>query len=322
MKKGLTPSALIALSLVVGAAGLLRAQQDLANAPIEIQPVQGSVYMISGVGGNVTLQVGKDGALLVDTAFAPAVPKIMAEIQKLTTGPLLYIINTHVHADHVGGNEALTKMSPALTIGPNGLTGGQRTLKVIAHENVLLRMGTAVGNQPVPEFGLPRDGFFTPFKDLRVNGEAVFVYHEPNAHTDGDSIVLFRASDVVSTGDIFTPGGYPFIDIDRGGSVQGEIDALNHILDLTVPARTQEGGTYVIPGHGRLCDEADVVEFRDMLVIVRDRVRDMVKKSMTLDQVKAAKPTRDYDTAYVSATSFVTADRLVESIYKSLTKAN
>ena len=110
---------------------------------------------------------------------------------------------------------------------------------------------------------------------MYFNGEAVLVYHEPNAHTDGDSVVMFRGSDVISTGDIFTPGAYPFIDLDRGGSVQGEIAAINHVLDLAVPARTQEGGTYIVPGHGRICDEADLVEFRDMIVIVRDRVRDL-----------------------------------------------
>ena len=135
---------------------------------------------------------------------------------------------------------------------------------------------------------------------------------------DGDSVVLFRGSDVVAVGDLFSPDSYPFLDLERGGSVQGEIDALNHILELTVPAHTQEGGTYVVPGHGRLCDEADVVEYRDMVVIVRDRILDMLKRSLTLDQIKAAKPTLDYDGRYASA--FMTADRFVESVYRSLTQ--
>jgi glyoxylase-like metal-dependent hydrolase (beta-lactamase superfamily II) len=155
---------------------------------------------------------------------------------------------------------------------------------------------------------------------MHFNGEAVLVYHEPNAHTDGDSVVMFRGSDVISAGDIFTPGAYPFIDLDRGGTVQGEIAALNHILDLAVPARTQEGGTYIVPGHGRICDEADLVEFRDMIVIVRDRIRDLIGKGMTLEQVKAARPSRDYDTEYVTSNSFVSADRFVESVYASLKK--
>jgi glyoxylase-like metal-dependent hydrolase (beta-lactamase superfamily II) len=310
--------------LIFGRAGSMLAQQtqNLDNVQIEVMPVQGNVYMLSGAGANVTLQVGKEGAVLVDTAFAPLAPKIMTEIGKLTKGPLLYIINTHVHPDHVGGNEAFAKLAPQSRLDQiGGRVTGEQALKIIAHENVLNRMTAPVGKEtPPPQLGLPVDEFFTPFKDLRANGEAIFVYHEANAHTDGDSIVLFRGSDVVSTGDIFTPGAYPFIDIERGGSVQGEIDALNHVLELTVPGHTQEGGTYVIPGHGRLSDEADVVEYRDMVVIVRDRVREMIKQGMTLEQVKAARPSRDYDTAYVSPRSFVTADQFVEAIYRSLTK--
>jgi len=144
----------------------------------------------------------------------------------------------------------------------------------------------------------------------------VVVYHVAKAHTDGDSIVHFRRSDVLATGDVFTPGRYPVIDLERGGSVQGLIDAVNQILRITVPLKYQEAGTYVIPGHGRLCDEADVVEFRDMVTIVRDRVRDMIAKGMTLEQVKAARPTRDYDTEYNAGG----AGTFVESVYKSLKK--
>jgi glyoxylase-like metal-dependent hydrolase (beta-lactamase superfamily II) len=185
---------------------------------------------------------------------------------------------------------------------------------------VLNRLTAPVPGQPrFPEEGLPLDEYATATKTFHFNDEAIFVYHEPAAHTDGDSIVLFRGSDVISTGDIFTPGGYPFLDLERGGSVQGEIAALNHVLELAVPAKTQERGTFIVPGHGRICDEADLVEYRDMVVIVRDRIRDMVTKGMTLEQVKMAKPTRDYDTEYLSETSFVTADRFVESVYRSLT---
>jgi glyoxylase-like metal-dependent hydrolase (beta-lactamase superfamily II) len=207
---------------------------------------------------------------------------------------------------HTGGNDAFAKLAPRSGVEP---------LKIMANENVLRRL-TAQPNPP--EFGLPIDEYFTPQRDFHFNGEAVILYHERNAHTDGDSVVLFRGSDVVATGDVFTPGAYPFIDVANGGSVQGEIDALGHILQLTVPAKTQEGGTYVIPGHGRICDEADVVEFRDMIVIVRDRVRDMMKKGMTLAQIQAAKPTRDYDTEYIKPNSFVTADQFVEAIYRSM----
>ena len=131
-------------------------------------------------------------------------------------------------------------------------------------------------------------------------------------------MVFFRRSDVLSTGDIFSPRLYPVIDIKNGGSINGEVDALNRILDLTVPADKQEGGTYVIPGHGRLCDEADVVEYRDMVTIIRDRIQDMVKRGMTLDQVKAAKPTMDYDPLYGATSGPWTTDQFVEAAYRSL----
>jgi cyclase len=303
----------LSLALILaGTFALAQTPQNFDNVRIKVLPVQGNVYMLAGAGGNITLQTGKEGVLMVDTQFAPWAPRIMEEIRKLSQGAVRYIINTHVHPDHVGGNEAFDKLIPLDPAQP---------LKIIAHENVLKRMTTPAGKEKTPvQPGLPVDEYFTPFRDFRFNGEAIFIYHEPNAHTDGDSIVLFRGSDVISTGDIFTPGAYPFIDLERGGSIQGEIEALNHILALTVPGKTQEGGTYVVPGHGRICDEADVVEYRDMVVIIRDRIRDMVRKNMTLDQIKAAKPSRDYDTQYVSTGSFVTADQFVESVYKSLTQ--
>jgi glyoxylase-like metal-dependent hydrolase (beta-lactamase superfamily II) len=192
--------------------------------------------------------------------------------------------------------------------------------RIVAHENVLNRMTApaAKGETPAATAGAPNDEYFMPSKDFFFNGEAVVVYHEPKAHTDGDSIVFFRRSDVISTGDIFTPDNYPIIDLQRGGSAQGLIDALNHIIELAVPAKYQEGGTYIIPGHGRLCEEADVVEYRDMVTIIRDRMEDMIKKGMTLQQVKAAKPTLDYDTRYGATTGFWTTDMFVEAMYKSL----
>jgi glyoxylase-like metal-dependent hydrolase (beta-lactamase superfamily II) len=283
-------------------------EPNFQNVEEHILPVQGSVYLLVGAGGNTTLQVGKDGVLLVDTQFAPLAPKIMAAVRTLSQMPVRYIINTHVHGDHTGGNGAIAKL------------GGEGAIpRIIANDHVLNRMTTppAAGQAAVPESDWPNDEYFTPTKDFFFNGEAVVVYHMPAAHTDGDSIVFFRRSDVISTGDIFTPETYPVIDLARGGSVQGIIDALNRIIELTVPAKYQEGGTYVIPGHGRLCEEADVVEYRDMVTIIRDRIQDLIRKGKTLDQVRAARPTLDYDTQYGGAEGSGT-ERFVEAVYRSL----
>jgi len=282
------------------------------SVQLTMAPVQGSVYVLMGDGGNITVQIGKDGVALVDTGFAPLAPKAMAEIRKLSSGPIRWIVITHVHTDHTGGIAAMAKL---------GMTGESvGPPRIVAQSNVLNRMtGPQPGNQPkIPEEAWPNDEYFLPTKDFFFNGEAVVVYHVPDAHTDGDSIVFFRRSDVLSTGDVFTPGSYPIIDLARGGSVEGEIKALNKIIDITVPAKYQEGGTMVVPGHGRLCDEADVVEYRNMLTIIRDRFRDMIHKDMTLEQVKAAKPTLDYDAQYGSTTGFWTTDMFIEAVYKSL----
>ena len=187
---------------------------------------------------------------------------------------------------------------------------------MLAHENVLTRMSAPA--RKVSEALWPTDTYYPEEKDIYFNGEAVMLYHEPNAHTDGDSIIFFRKSDVVVAGDTLVTTSYPFIDQASGGSIQGEINALNRILDLAVPAHEQEGGTFVIPGHGRICDEADVLEYRDMVTIIRDRIADMVKRTLTLDQVKAAKPTLDYDLQYGSTTGFVTTAGFIEAVYKDL----
>jgi cyclase len=275
---------------------------------IGVLKVQANVFMLVGAGGNIAAQVGDDGILVADTGTEAMAPKVAAALRKLSTKPIGWVVNTSGDADHTGGNAAL----PRLLAGESG----GRPPRIVAYENVLNRMSaTPRGNQkPVPEVLWPNDEYFLPTKDFSFNGEAVIVYHVPAAHTDGDSLVHFRRSDVLATGDVFTPGRYPVIDLERGGSIQGLIDAVNQILRITVPLKYQEAGTYVIPGHGRLCDEADVVEFRDMVTIVRDRVRDLKSKGMTLDRVKAARPTRDYDTEYDAPA----ADVFVEAVYKSL----
>jgi len=291
---------------------------DFSKMEIHTLPVQGEVYMLVGGGGNITVQAGKDGVLLVDTGYAQMSDKVIAAIRKISNGPIRYIINTHVHGDHTGGNENIGKLGSTIEGGnvAGNLTDASAGAAILAHENVLNRMSSA---KPAMPFGmLPTDTYATSHKNLFFNGEAVQLIHIPNAHTDGDSFVFFRRSDVLSVGDIFTPGNYPIIDLARGGNVQGIIAGLNRIIEITVPADKQEGGTYVIPGHGRLCDQADVVEYRDMLTIIRDRIQDSIKKGMTLEQVKASKPTRDYDPLYGSNTGFWTTDMFVDAVYRSL----
>jgi cyclase len=289
----------LSLVAVLVAAALLPAQE---NTTLHVLPVQGNVYLLYSAVSNTTLQVGKDGGLLVDTMTEALVPQITAEVKKLTPLPVRYIIDTSLTADHIGGNAALAKAGAPGASVPDG--GGAT---VIANENVLNRLSRMASPK-----GLPNDEYNTPTKDFYFNGEPVIVFHEPKAHTDGDSIVLFRRSDVIAAGDIFTPDRYPDIDLERGGSVEGLIAALNHLLHLTVPEHLQDGGTRVIPGHGRLCNEADVVEYRDMVTIVRDRIKDQLSKGKSLAEVKASKPTRDYDPQYGPG------DHFTETVYRSL----
>ena len=292
--------ALCVAGLLTAIVALPRAQTPgPAGSPVRLLPVQGNISMLAGAGGNVTLQTGKDGALLVDTMSEQLAPAIAAQVKALTALPIRFIINTSLDADHVGGNAALGAMGAT---GARPVPGGGAT--IIAHENVVRRMARPT---PGPQPGLPNDEYFTPEKDFFFNGEAVFVFHVPDAHTDGDSIVLFRRSDVIAAGDIFAADRYPAIDLARGGSVQGVLAGLNRILALAVPERLQDGGTRVIPGHGRICNEADVVEYRDMVTIVRDRIADLIKKGSSLDQIRAARPTLEYDGTYGDPRAFVDA---------------
>jgi cyclase len=298
------------------------AQRNPADTEIHILPVQGNVYMLVGAGGNITVQVGDDGVLLVDAGLAGTSDKVYAAIRTLSTKPIHYIIDTHIHADHTGGNEALAKLGNTIAggnvVGDIGASAGNQAT-VIAAQEVLDRMSATTNGQPaMPQGAWPTETYTTPERKLYFNGEGVLMIHQPAAHTDGDTIVFFRRSDVISTGDIFVTTSYPLVDLARGGNIQGVIDGLNRIIELSIPADEQEGGTQIIPGHGRLCDVADVVFYQEMVTIIRDRVQDMVNKGMTLEQVKAAKPTLDYDPRYGRDKGFWTTDMFVEAVYKSL----
>jgi cyclase len=281
---------------------------------IEILPVQGNVSMLAGAGGNITLQVGNDGILLVDTGSTSMSEKVVEAIDSYSKKQVTYIINTDERDDHVGGNEAFAKAGKPLAI--NRASGAH--VFIVAYQTILDRMSAPTGQvAPTPEAAWPNDTYSVPQKNLSFNGEAVEIFHQP-ATTDGNSFVLFRHSDVVSTGDLFDPTEYPIIDLKNGGSLQGVLEGLNRLRQIVIPADHQEGGTMVIPGHGRLCDVADLDAYQQMVTIVRDRIRAMIKDGMTIEQVKAAKPTQDYDPIYGSTTGQWTTDMFVEAAYKSL----
>jgi glyoxylase-like metal-dependent hydrolase (beta-lactamase superfamily II) len=307
--------------LAVGS-GALAQNQDLDAVEIDMLRVRDNVYMLVGAGGNTTVQFGDDGVLVVDTQFAPLSDRILAAIRSVTDGPIRYIVNTHVHGDHIGGNAAIAAAgrfrAGGNVVGDLG-SAATATAAILAHENVLLRLTSpAPGQEAVPFAAWPTETFFTDRDEFIFNGEAVQVIHQPAAHTDGDSLVFFRRSDVVATGDLFTTVMYPFIDVASGGTLDGYIDALNAILDITVATNVNEGGTMVVPGHGRLSDEQDVIEYRNMVTIVRDRIREYVRRGMTLDEVMARRPTLDYDGRYGTDTGFWTTSMFIQTIYDQM----
>ena len=240
--------------------------------------------------------------------------------------PIRYVINTSAAPEHVGGNEPLAGSASFRRAGGLGGFGGAvrdlgTTATIVAHDGVLTAMvAPPDGDSPAPEAAWPIDTFFNEFHKLSeyVNGEPVILYHAPAANTDGDSFVFFRHSEVIAAGDLLSTVSYPRIDTARGGSIQGVIDGLNHILDLAVAEYRSQGGTWIVPGRGRLADTADVASYRNMLVMIRDRIRDLKAKGMTLDQVRAARPTLDFDGRYGSTTGDWTTAMFIEAVYKSL----
>jgi glyoxylase-like metal-dependent hydrolase (beta-lactamase superfamily II) len=286
--------------------------------------VQGNVWMLTGGGVNAAVQIGDEGVLVVDTMTAGLGDKLVAEIKKLAGNkPIRWIVNTHVDPDHTGGNAKVAEAGESIIAGNFAGQAGQAAAnfaKILTHENVEARL---VKVQPaLPTSAMPTDTFFTDEFEMHFNGEAVQFIHVPNAHTDGDVMVFFRKSDVLVAGDAFNTNSFPVVDMESGGSLNGVVKTLNRILDITVPEDKQEGGTFVIPGHGRLTDEADVVEYRDMMTIIRDRVQNAIDKGMTLEQAKAARLARDYEGRYGAASGVATTDGFVETAYRSLKESS
>ena len=290
---------------------------------IQTLKVQGNVYLLTGAGGNIAVQIGDTGVLVVDTGVAEMGDDVVAAIRKLSDKPIQYVLNTHGDADHTGGNDTVRKAGLTY-VGANvtgNLTDAGVGAQIYAHDNVLRRMSAPSGVQASTPFGSwPTQTYLSGRRQMFFNSEPVEMIHQPAAHTDGDSLIFFRRSDVVVTGDIFLTTSYPLIDTDRGGSIQGEIDALNNILELAVPGYQDEGGTYIIPGHGWISDRPDLLEYRDMVTIIHDRIQAAIKKGMSLQQVKTAGLTKDYDNRYSAKSGLGSADKFVEAIYKSLTQ--
>ena len=326
MRRSVARMAALLASLVLAVldvdAVLLKAagQQPAAasSAALEVLQVRPSFFVVAGGGANVGVQVGEDGVVVVDTGSAAGAPNVLAAIARTSPKPIRYVIDTGPDADHVGGNEVISSAGEKLFAGglpgggqPNAASAADRIVPVVAVEGMLRHLAKSpAGLWPTEVFQYPR-------KQMYLNQEAIEMVHQPAAHTDSDLFVFFRRSDVVMAGDVLDTRQFPVIDVARGGSIQGELAALNRLIELAVPSTpvvTREAGTIVVSGHGRLCDHYDVVDYRDMLQIIRDRVRDLMKAGKSLADVKAAQPAKGYVGRYGNP------DRLIESIYQSLGK--
>ena len=288
-----------------------------AQGEVIVLPAQGSVYILAGPGGNSAVQIGSEGPLIVDTQPAAMSAAVLEAVRGLSPRPIRHVVLTSGGEQQAGGAATISKAGRYIrvidSIDPRGLDA---RASIMAHLNVLNRMSAGT----TPSDSWPTDTYFTPEWSIFSNGEAVQLFHVSAATSDGDTIVFFRRSDVVSTGAIFDATAYPRFDPDRGGSIAGIIEGLNRVLDLAVPGENQEGGTVVIPGRGRLSDETDVANYRDMVTIIRDRIRAMVGKGLSLDQVKRARPTMDYDGLFERRSDW-TSDMFIEAIYRDLQRS-
>jgi glyoxylase-like metal-dependent hydrolase (beta-lactamase superfamily II) len=292
------------------------ASRTSAQTPdaLEVLRAQGNVFMLAAPAGNSAVQVGPEGPLVVDTHPAAMSMRVLEAVGSLTPRPIRHIVLTSGGEQQAGGAANLAKAGRYVrVIDSVDPRGGDTRASIIAHINVLGRMTAA----NLPSDSWPTETYFVPQWSLFSNGEAVQLFHVPAAHTDGDTIVFFRRSDVVCAGAIFDATGYPRFDPGRGGGIDGIIEGLALLLDITVAGENQEGGTVVIPWRGRLSDETDVANYRDMVIIVRDRVRAMFEKGLSLEDVKRARLTSDYEPLYGGRADW-TGDMFVEAIYRDV----
>jgi cyclase len=274
------------------------------------------IYMITGAGGNVTVSVGKNGIMLIDAGAEGMSDALLAAIREISDGPIRYIINTSAHPEHTGGNADVRLAGQTFTGGNATVVGGVDVgAAVVGHERTLFKLASLPGLAPD---ALPTETFYVAKHDLYFNNEPVEMMYQPGATDDTNLIVHFRRSDVISTGDIFRLDSYPVIDLDSGGSIDGVLAALNRLVDLAVSDTLAEGGTLIVPGHGRICDEGDLVRYRDMVTVIRDRIKAMADRGKSLAEVKAAQPTLDYDSRWGATSGDWTTDMFIEAVYNSL----
>lgn len=287
-----------------------------------LRKVRDGVFMLGGAGANILVQIGPDGVLLVDSGRAESAPAVLAAIRSLTATPVTIIVNTSYRPDDTGANAAISAAARTAVsyFYGYGSSPVQNYAHIWAFETVLDRLSHSGkdGKPLAPPEAWPLDTYFVSEQDFFFNNEPVRLCHEPDAVTDGDTIVVLRRSDVIATGDIFNTAQYPVIQPGDGGGINGEIAALNHIVALAVPARNEEGGTIIVPGHGHVSDQYEVVLYRDAMTIIRDRIAAMIKRGMSLEQVEKARPTLDFDGDYGASTGPWTPEMFVEAIYNDL----
>jgi glyoxylase-like metal-dependent hydrolase (beta-lactamase superfamily II) len=310
-------SAVAALVLLAGGQPVAAQAQQRAAAPpgLETIKVRDNVYAIFGAGANITVHVGEDGLILVDSGSTAMAQQVVAAVKAISTQPIRLIVNTSADLDHVGGNDVVG--AAGLEINPDSFAEDPHAT-VLAHENVLTRLSS---DDKVPTEIWPSETFTSRVRSMYLNNDAVMTYRMTGAHTDGDTVVLFRKADVIATGDIIDLRSFPVIDPAKGGSLQGELDALNRLLEMTVPAMPlvlKPGRTLLIPGHGRVSDYAELVEYRDMVTTIKDNIDALIKKGMTLEQVKAANPTAGYRARWGKESGPWTTDMFVEAVYNGL----